>query len=62
VLAAAGLEKGKKNFRSLSPPSSAPHRIGAVADVKARAGKGHEFGLRLSANEKKALIAFLKTL
>jgi hypothetical protein len=30
--------------------------------VKKRAGKGHEFGLKLSANEKKALIAFLKTL
>jgi hypothetical protein len=30
--------------------------------VKTRAGKGHEFGLKLSANEKKALIAFLKTL
>jgi len=30
--------------------------------VNTRAGKGHEFGLRLSTNEKKALIAFLKTL
>jgi len=30
--------------------------------VKTRAGKGHEFGLKLSANEKNALIAFLKTL
>jgi len=26
--------------------------------VKTRAWKGHEFGLKLSANEKKALIAF----
>jgi len=31
VLAAARLEKGK-NIRSLSPPSGAPRRIGAVAD------------------------------
>ncbi len=30
--------------------------------VKARAVPGHEFGLRLSADEKKALIAFLETL
>ena len=30
--------------------------------VKTRAGQGHEFGLKLSTNEKKALIAFLKTL
>jgi hypothetical protein len=29
---------------------------------KDASGKGHEFGLKLSANEKKALIAFLKTL
>jgi hypothetical protein len=40
----------------LSPPR------GDVADVKTRAGKGHEFGLKLSTHEKKALIAFLKTL
>jgi hypothetical protein len=31
VVAAAGLEKGK-NVLSLSPPSGAMHRIGAVAD------------------------------
>jgi len=54
--------KKAKKVRSLSSPSGAPRRIGAVADVKTRAGKGHEFGLKLSANEKKALIAFLKTL
>jgi hypothetical protein len=30
--------------------------------VKTRAGKGHEFGLKFSSNEKKALIEFLKTL
>lgn len=30
--------------------------------VKTRAVKGHEFGLKLSADDKKALIAFLKTL
>jgi mono/diheme cytochrome c family protein len=30
--------------------------------VKTRAVKGHEFGLKLSANDKAALIAFLKTL
>ena len=30
--------------------------------VKARAVKGHEFGLKLSATDKQALIAFLKTL
>jgi hypothetical protein len=30
--------------------------------VKTRAVKGHEFGLRLSADEKRALIAFLRTL
>ena len=30
--------------------------------VQGRAVRGHEFGLRLSAEEKKALIAFLKTL
>src|SRR5690242_19402671 len=30
--------------------------------VKSRAVKGHEFGLRLSANDKQALIAFLRTL
>jgi hypothetical protein len=30
--------------------------------VKARAVKGHEFGLDLSADDKRALIAFLKTL
>src|SRR5207253_42012 len=30
--------------------------------VEARAVKGHEFGLKLSAGDKKALIAFLKTL
>ena len=30
--------------------------------VKTRAVKGHEFGLNLSADDKKALIAFLKTL
>jgi hypothetical protein len=32
------------------------------AGVKTRAVKGHEFGLKLSADDKKALIAFLKTL
>jgi hypothetical protein len=31
-------------------------------DVKTRAVKGHEFGLKLSAEDKRALIAFLKTL
>ncbi len=31
-------------------------------NVKTRAVKGHEFGLQLSAEDKKALIAFLKTL
>lgn len=31
-------------------------------DVKTRAVKGHEFGLELSAEDKRALIAFLKTL
>ena len=31
-------------------------------DVKTRAVKGHEFGLKLSAEDKKALIAFLKIL
>jgi hypothetical protein len=30
--------------------------------VKTRAVKGHEFGMRLPAYEKRALIAFLKTL
>ena len=30
--------------------------------VKTRAVKGHEFGLELSAEDKRALIAFLKTL
>jgi Zn-dependent membrane protease YugP len=30
--------------------------------VKARAVKGHEFGLKVSAEEKVALIAFLRTL
>ena len=30
--------------------------------VKTQAVKGHEFGLKLSAGDKKALIAFLKTL
>jgi hypothetical protein len=30
--------------------------------VKTRPIKGHEFGLKLSANDKRALIAFLKTL
>ena len=30
--------------------------------VKARAVKGHEFGLDLSTQDRKALIAFLKTL
>jgi hypothetical protein len=30
--------------------------------VKTRAVKGHEFGLDLSAGDKRALIAFLKTL
>jgi len=30
--------------------------------VKTRAVKGHEFGLRLSADERRALIAFLRTL
>jgi len=30
--------------------------------VKTRAVKGHEFGLKLSADDKNALIAFLKTL
>jgi hypothetical protein len=30
--------------------------------VKTRAVKGHEFGLKLSAEDRKALIAFLKTL
>jgi len=30
--------------------------------VKTRAVKGHEFGLKISADDKKALIAFLKTL
>ena len=32
MVAAAGLKKGK-NVRSLSPPSGAPRRIGAVANV-----------------------------
>jgi hypothetical protein len=32
------------------------------AGEKARAVRGHEFGLKLSANDKRALIAFLKTL
>ena len=32
------------------------------AGVEARAVKGHEFGLNLSAEDRKALIAFLKTL
>jgi RoxA-like, cytochrome c-like len=32
------------------------------AGVKTRAVKGHEFGLKLSAEEKRALIAFLRTL
>ena len=32
------------------------------AGVKTRAVKGHEFGLKLSADDKRALIAFLKTL
>jgi hypothetical protein len=31
-------------------------------NVSTRAVKGHEFGLKLSADEKKALFAFLKTL
>jgi hypothetical protein len=31
-------------------------------DLKVRAVKGHEFGLKLSPDDKKALIAFLKTL
>jgi hypothetical protein len=31
-------------------------------DVKTRAVKGHEFGLKLSDRDKTALIAFLKTL
>ncbi len=31
-------------------------------DVKTRAIKGHEFGLTLSAEERQALITFLKTL
>ena len=31
-------------------------------DVKTRAVKGHEFGLKLPPDDKKALIAFLKTL
>jgi hypothetical protein len=30
--------------------------------VKSRAVKGHEFGLKLAERDKKALIAFLKTL
>jgi Zn-dependent membrane protease YugP len=30
--------------------------------VKTRAVRGHEFGLKLSAEERQALIAFLKTL
>ena len=30
--------------------------------IKTRAVKGHEFGLQLSAEDKRALIAFLKTL
>jgi hypothetical protein len=30
--------------------------------VQTRAVKGHEFGLKLSPDEKRALIAFLKTL
>ncbi|HET8678463.1 MAG TPA: hypothetical protein VFO63_21860 [Blastocatellia bacterium] len=30
--------------------------------VKTRAVRGHEFGLQLSPGDKKALIAFLKTL
>ena len=30
--------------------------------VKTRAVKGHEFGLKLSAKDKRALIAFLRTL
>ena len=30
--------------------------------VKTRAVKGHEFGLKLAGDEKKALIAFLRTL
>jgi hypothetical protein len=37
VLAAAKLEKGK-NVGSLSPPSGAPLRIGAVADEKDEGG------------------------
>jgi hypothetical protein len=32
------------------------------AEVKARAVKGHPFGLNLSSDDKRALIAFLKTL
>jgi hypothetical protein len=32
------------------------------AEVKTRAVKGHEFGLKLSADDKRALIAFLRTL
>jgi hypothetical protein len=31
-------------------------------NVKSHAVKGHEFGLKLPAEDKKALIAFLKTL
>ena len=63
------------NFRSLAPivrytESSHPKRLRddythtgfKGYGVKTRAEKGHEFGLKLSANEKKALIAFLKTL
>ncbi len=30
--------------------------------IKTRAVKGHEFGLQLSAQDKRAMIAFLKTL
>jgi hypothetical protein len=52
----------KRQKGSLLSPRGAPRRIGAVADVKTRAGKGQEFGLKLSTHEKKALIAFLKTL
>jgi hypothetical protein len=52
----------KRQKGSLSSQRGAARRIGAVADVKTRAGKRHEFGLKLSTNEKKALIAFLKTL
>jgi Zn-dependent membrane protease YugP len=34
----------------------------AGAGVKTRAVRGHEFGLSLSGDEKRALIAFLRTL